>query len=139
MNRKLMFILLFAVLPCMGCNHKGAGAPAGSDATNNDKAIASAIQAHLAHRGTLDMKAFDTQVKQVTYDGDHAKALVEFRVKKGPGVMQLTYQLEKHGGRWGVVESNPIGTDSSHPPVNQSQQQGPVALPHLLDQVLRGD
>src|SRR6266550_4253635 len=77
-------------------------------AANTDNEIRIAIEAHLAHKGTLNLKAFDTVMKQVTLKGDHAQAQVEFHVKNGPGMMQLTYDLQKTGGAWTVIESNRV-------------------------------
>jgi hypothetical protein len=82
--------------------------------------IRAAIQAHLAHRGNLNLQSFDTEVKQVSIQGDHAQADVEFHVKGGPGVMQLTYQLEKRDNAWSVVESVPATSNFSHPPLDGS-------------------
>ena len=90
-------------------------------AANTDNEVRIAIEAHLAHKGTLNLKAFDTVVKQVTLQGDHAQAQVEFHVKNGPGMMQLTYDLQKTGGAWTVIESNPVNADFSHPSLDSSQ------------------
>jgi hypothetical protein len=46
---------------------------------------------------------------------------VEFRVKSGPGAMQLTYALERRDGAWSVIDSDPVGSNFSHPGLNQSQ------------------
>ena len=91
-----------------------------SAASTNDE-IRVAIEAHLAHKGTLNLQAFDTVVKQVTLQGDHAQAQVEFHVKNGPGMMQLTYALQKNGGTWSVIESNPVKADFSHPSLDSTQ------------------
>ena len=98
-----------------GCK-KGAGA---SQDPNTE--IRRAIEAHLAHRGNLNMAAFDMNLQQVTFQGDHAQAQVSYNVKNGPGVMQLTYSLEKKDGSWSVVESNPAGSNFSHPSLDSTQ------------------
>src|SRR6266853_3186991 len=90
-------------------------------AANTNDEIRVAIEGHFAHKGTLNLKAFDTVVKQVTLQGDHAQAQVEFHVKNGPGMMQLTYALQKTGGTWTVIESNPVNADFSHPSLDSSQ------------------
>jgi len=89
-----------------GCQHRSnsvSGAPvlASADASPND-AIRTAIQAHLAHNGNLSLKSFDTEVKQVKREGDHAQALVEFHVKNGPERCSLLmfWQNEMGRGRW---------------------------------------
>src|SRR5882762_6921794 len=84
-------------------------------AASTEDQVRVAIEAHLAHKGTLNLQSFNTVVKQVTVQGDRAQAQVEFHVKNGPGMMQLTYALERTGGNWAVVESNPVGADFSHP------------------------
>ena len=91
-----------------------------SAASTNDE-IRVAIEAHLAHKGTLNLQAFDTVVKQVTLQGDRAQAQVEFHVKNGPGVMQLNYDLQKTGKTWTVVESKPVNSDFSHPALDSTQ------------------
>jgi len=69
-----LFALSLAI-NVMGCKKIAAD-------TNNDIRIA--IEAHLAQKGTLNLKAFDTVVKHVTLQGDRAQAQVEFHVKNGP-------------------------------------------------------
>jgi hypothetical protein len=123
--RSKIAIVLFISAVVIGCQQRGnsvAGAPsvASADASPND-AIRTAIQAHLAHNGNLSLNSFDTEVKQVNFDGDHAQAQVEFHVKSGPGTMQLTYALAKRDGAWSVVESTPAGSNFSHPALDKSQ------------------
>jgi hypothetical protein len=113
MKRTCSIVLaLSLVILLAGCK-KSAASP--------ENEIRVAIEAHLAHKGTLNLQAFDTVVKQVTMQGDHAQAQVELHVKNGPGMMQLTYALERRGGNWAVVESNPVGADFSHPSLDPSQ------------------
>ena len=96
-----------------------AGCKKSAASTENE--IRVAIEAHLSHKGTLNLQAFDTVVKQVTVQGDRAQAQVEFHVKNGPGMMQLTYALQKTGENWAVIESNPVNADFSHPSLDPSQ------------------
>ena len=113
MKRTCSIVLAFSVLVLLvGCKKSAAS-------TDNESRVA--IEAHLAHKGTLNLQAFDTVVKQVTLQGDHAQAQVEFHVKNGPGMMQLTYALQKTGGTWSVIESNPVNADFSHPSLDPSQ------------------
>jgi hypothetical protein len=105
------------------------------NAASPENEIRIAIEAHLAHKGTLNLQAFDTVVKQVTMQGDRAQAQVEFHVKNGPGMMQLTYALQRTGGNWAVVESNPVGADFSHPSLDPSQSP-PAGAPNGSDSVL---
>src|ERR1700687_4114575 len=125
MMRSKIAITLFLCAVAVGCQQSGnsvsrAPAVASADAGQND-AIRSAIQAHLAHNGNLSLNSFDTEVKQVTFDGDHAQAQVEFHAKNGPGTMQLTYALAKRDGAWSVVESTPGGSNFSPPGLDKSQ------------------
>jgi hypothetical protein len=124
-SKKTFTIFLVSALILLGCNHQGAsvsGAPAApsANADPND-AIRTVIQARIAHNGNLNLQSFDTEVKQITIDGAHARAQVEFHAKNGPGAMQLSYALEKRDGAWFVVESNPGGANFAHPPLDGSQ------------------
>jgi hypothetical protein len=99
----------------VGCKK---GASSGKDLNAE---IRTAIQAHLAHKGNLNLQAFEMNVQAVTVQGDHAQAQVAYNVKNGPGVMQLTYSLEKRDGSWSVIESNPVGSNFSHPKLDGTQ------------------
>jgi hypothetical protein len=123
-SRTLIYLAVSAVV-FAGCQHGGnsvSGAPilASADASPNE-AIGAAIQVHLAHNGNLSLKSFDTEVKQVKREGDHAQALVEFHVKNGAGTMLLTYALTKRDGTWSVVGSAPSGSNFSHPALDKTQ------------------
>jgi hypothetical protein len=124
-------LALSLVILLAGCKKNAAGP---------ENEIRIAIEAHLAHKGTLNLQAFDTVVKQITIERDHAQAQVEFHVKNGPGMMQLTYALERSGGNWAVVESNPVGADFSHPSLDPSKSPaaGAPAEPNaVLSNALR--
>jgi hypothetical protein len=127
MKRTCSIVLSFSLLILLAGCKKSAATP--------ENEIRVAIEAHLAHKGTLNLQAFDTVMKQVTFQGDRAQAQVEFHVKNGPGVMQLTYALQRTGGNWAVVESNPVGADFSHPSLDPSQPQ-PTSAPVGSDPVL---
>ena len=133
--KKMALLAVIATL-VLGCK-SGLGA-GNSQAQTPENAVRAAIQDHLAHQGNLNLQAFDTDVKQVSIQGDYAKAEVEFRIKGGPGAMQLNYSLEKHDGAWSVTNSD-VGNNSSHPAPNQSQG-GSSAMPgasHSLGDTLR--
>lgn len=143
-SRFAILLVLSAVATFAGCKHDagpvvGAGSTT-TAGTNSDDAIRTAILAHLAHSGTLNIQAFDTIIRQVTMEGDHAQAQVEFHVKNGSGEMQLSYALEKRNGAWAVIESKPVGSDFSHPALNKSQTSSAdgtvganAAVSHALD------
>ena len=109
---KIVVTLLLAALLAAGCS-KQSGA-------TREALIRDAIQAHLSHNANLNMQAFQTEVKKLNVQGDHAQADVEFHLKDGPGVMQLSYSLEKRGNAWEVVNSSPAGDNSSHPMPGQA-------------------
>jgi hypothetical protein len=144
MKFPIVFILAVSAAVLAGCQHRSnsvSGAPvvASADASPND-AIRTAIQAHLAHNGNLSLKSFDTEVKQVKLEGDHAVAQVEFHVKNGPGSMQLTYVLTKRDGTWFVVGSTPGGSNFSHPALDKAQAPaasgtsvGDSSIFHVMD------
>ncbi len=135
--KKVILIVFFACIAA-GCT-KNAGS-AQTEAQKPETLIRMAIESHLAHRGTLNLQAFDTNVKQVAIQGDHATAEVEFRVKGGPGAMQLTYALEKRDGAWSVIDSDPGGSNFSHRSANQGQTPDAKSVPgtsHSLDDTLR--
>jgi hypothetical protein len=121
---KLLTAIFFCALlgwGLCGCSRgAGSGAPA-SQAPNPDAEIRAAILARLATQATLNLQSFDTDVKQVTIQGDRAQAQVDFRVKNGPGAMSMTYQLQRHDGAWTVLDANPEGSDFSHPGVRNPQ------------------
>jgi len=81
----MVIILVVSAAVLAGCRQRSnsvSGAPVvvSRDASPND-AIRTAIQAHLAHNGNLSLQSFDTEVKQVKLEGDHAQAQVEFHYK----------------------------------------------------------
>ena len=125
--RLKMGLLMASAASLPGCQRgsSATSAPIALADASPDTAIRTAIRAHLAHNANLNPNAFDTEVKRVTLDGDRAQAEVEFHVKNGPGVMQLTYALARQNGAWAVVESTPMGSNFSHPQVNPAQATAP--------------
>jgi hypothetical protein len=119
-------IALLAVIAALVFGCKSGSGVAQSHTQTPENSVRAAIQDHLAHNGNLNLQAFDTDVKQVTIQGDHAQADVEFRIKGGPGAMELTYSLEKHDGAWSVIDSDPAGSNFSRPASNggQGESQG---------------
>jgi hypothetical protein len=135
--KSIVLLALVASL-ILGCKNDPGAAP--SQVQSPEDSIRVAIQAHLAHKGTLNLQAFDTNVKHVTIEGDRAQAQVEFRVKGGPGAMQLTYALGKRDGSWSVIESDPVGSNFTHPALDQGQNTQVHSAPgasHSLADTLR--
>ena len=131
MRAKLSLLVVLAVIALGSCQRQGEShsspmaTPSVFEDSSADSGIAKAIRAHLAHNSNLNPSAFDTEVKRVNIRGDRADAEVEFHVKNGPGVMQLTYVLTKQDGAWSVVESTPTSSNFSHPQLNGSQAAQP--------------
>jgi hypothetical protein len=143
MNSRTAMTLVVSAAFIAGCHQREnaiSGAAVVSPNASPNDAIFTAIQAHLAQNGNLNLKSFDTEVKQVKLDGNYAQAQVEFRVKNGPGTMQRTYALAKRDGAWYVVESAPGGSNFSHPALDKTQAPaaggtmgGDSAIFHALD------
>jgi hypothetical protein len=104
------------------------GVGCGRTASDTD-AIRGAINNHLAGRGNLNTSAFDMEIQKVDIQGDQATVDVAFHVKDGPGMMQLTYNLKKTGANWAVVESNPVGSNFTHPALDGTGGPAPVSAP----------
>lgn len=123
-NLKILGLVLLLGLLGAGC---------GQTASDND-AIRGAINTHLAGNSNLNTGAFDMEIQKVDIQGDQAKADVAFHVKGGPGVMQLTYDLQKTGGTWAVVESNPVGSNFTHPGLDGTDATAPGSAPSMPSQ-----
>ncbi|MFI5095533.1 MAG: hypothetical protein WCE50_18345 [Candidatus Acidiferrum sp.] len=125
MKSKIAITLTISAVLLAGCQQRGntmsAGPAAASTDSSPNAAIQTAIRAHLAHNTNLRLDSFDMELKQVTFDGDHAQAQVEFHAKSGGGTMQLNYALAKQNGAWSVVESTPGGSNFSHPGLDKTQ------------------
>lgn len=104
--------LATALLGLIACKKQASG---------ND-AIRAGILQHLSSIGTLNMSAMDMDMRSVVVTGNQAHAEVEFRAKNSgsPGAgMQVAYDLEKRGGAWVVLRSQPLG-GMQHPSTNQN-------------------
>lgn len=90
--------------------------------SNDSDGIRAGILQHLASIGTLNMSAMEMDMRSVAVTGNQAHAEVEFRAKNsGPpgGGMQVAYDLEKRGGAWVVLKSQPLG-GMQHPSTGQN-------------------
>ena len=118
MNRRIWtgtIILLFVF--ASGCKKQS---------TDQD-AIRAGIDKHLSGVAGLNMSMMDREVKQVSINGDHATAQVEFRVKQGTATMQVEYALEKQGAEWNVVSSQPKIGQNQGPGMSIPPQGSPGA------------
>ena len=91
--------------------------------TNDSDAIRAGILQHLTSVGTLNISAMDMDIRSVAVAGNQAHAEVEFRVKNGgpqSGGMQVAYDLERRGGSWVVLKSQPTGGAMRHPVTSQN-------------------
>lgn len=95
-------ILLFAF--AAGCKKQA----------NEQDAIRAGIDKHLSGVAGLNMSVMDREVKQISINGDHATAQVEFRAKQGPGTMQVEYTLDRQGAEWNVVSNKPFLGQNPH-------------------------
>jgi hypothetical protein len=94
---------------------------AGCGKTVNDQdAIRASIEKRLNARLDLNLSVMDREVKQVSVNGDHATAQVEFRLKGGEARMEIEYALERQGKEWVVLSSQPMGMDNAHSGMGQS-------------------
>jgi hypothetical protein len=87
---------------------------------NDQDAIRASIEKHLNARSDLNLGVMDREVKQVSVNGDHARAQVEFRLKGGDAHMEIEYALERKGNEWNVLSSQPVGMDDPHSGMGQS-------------------
>jgi len=95
-------------------------APTGTAPQTDRDAIAGAIRKHLADNRTINMAVMDMDVTQVNVNGDQAQADADFRLKQGGTSMQMTYFLERHGGTWIILRSQPAGGQFAHPPMDKT-------------------
>ena len=89
---------IFLCVLAMGCGNKA----------NDQDAIRTSIDKHLNEAEGLNLSAMDREIKQVTVNGDHASAQVEFRLKQGDARMEIEYTLDRQGKDWAVVKSAPV-------------------------------
>lgn len=124
MNRRiLMCTIIFLLAVAAGCKKQA----------NDQDAIRASIDKHLSARADLNLSAMDREVKQISVNGDHATAQVEFRLKQGNASMQVEYALERQGAEWTIMNSQPAGGQSPHsggmPPPPNSPNSGGNSMP----------
>jgi hypothetical protein len=109
----MVFIFAFAA----GCKKQ----------VNDQDAIRASIDKRLSARPDLNLSAMDREVKQISVNGDHASAQVEFRLKQGSASMQVEYTLERQGGEWNIVGSQPSGGQNPHSGMDMPPPAAPGA------------
>ncbi len=95
----------------------------------DEDAIRASIEKRLTSRSDLNLGVMDREVKQVSVNGDKADAQVEFRLKGGDAKMDIDYALERQGGDWVVVSSQPMGMPPIMPPGAGQMPPGPSDAP----------
>jgi hypothetical protein len=116
-RRHLIYVLAALCAAAGGCGTK----------VNDQDAIRASIEKHLNGRADLNLSAMDREVKQVSVNGDHASAQVEFRLKGGDARMEIEYALERQGKQWAVLSSQPMGMGDAHPGAEQSPAETPAS------------
>jgi len=79
-----------------------------------------ALEEHVRNDRGINMDALDMSVDSISVDGDEAHANATFRVRQGGAAMTMAYLLQRHGGAWIVVNSQPGGGQFVHPPVDKA-------------------
>lgn len=95
--------------------------------SDND-AIRAGILQHLRVVGTLNISAMEMDFRNISINGNQARAEVEFRPKTGapPGAgMLVAYNLEKRPDGWVVMQTQPAGGMIDHPAPGQTPPQNP--------------
>ena len=109
--------VVFLCVSFAGCNKQA----------NDQDAIRASIEKRLNGRTDLNMSAMDREIKQISVNGDHATAQVEFRLKGGDARMEIEYTLERQGKDWAVLDSQPMTGGSSAPGAGEMPPSAPDA------------
>lgn len=108
-------VLVFLCGSVAGCNKKAS----------DQDAIRASIEKRLNARSDLNLSAMDREIKQVSVNGDHATAQVEFRLKGGDARMEIEYTLQRQGNDWTVLDGKPMGGGGSPSDAGQAPTGGP--------------
>ena len=88
---------------------------------------------HLNKNTGLDLKSMDVDVKNVTFQGNRATAIVAFKPKVSPDAgMTMNYTLERQGKKW-IVQQKAGG----HGGPCRDAVSGSGALPDILPPIRR--
>ncbi len=118
MTKRCCVLLTLAVILAASC-HKP------TEAERNAQALRTALERYLAGRSNVNLAAMDLEIKQVTIQGNHAEAQVEFRARQGGGSMQMMYAFERQGDEWVVSGSSATGSRTGHPEVGGDASETP--------------
>jgi hypothetical protein len=116
----VIFLFIFAA----GCKKQAT----------DQAAIRAGIDKHLNGVAGLNMSIMDREVKQISINGDHATAQVEFHVKQGTATMQVEYTLDRQGAEWNVVTSQPKLGQNPHPGTDKPPPGSPGAGSNSMPQ-----
>ena len=143
--RRAISAFCVCVVLIAGCSRTKEAAPisASSDFSSaivdvspaDRDAIVAAIQKHLSQASGVNMGAMEMSVQAISINGDKAQADAQFRVKQGPGSMQITYTLGRQGSEWIVLSNQPGGGQLRHPPMDKgpSGTEGSPSSPSSSD------
>ena len=112
-GRLILFVLLGVLSAC-------------NKAPQTKEAVKQGVVEHLGKGSGLDLNLMDVDVVSVSFNGDQARATVNFRPKSSPDQgMQMNYTLESKGNKWVVQKkagagSSPHGDATVAPPTSPS-------------------
>jgi hypothetical protein len=104
-------VLAFVCVLVAGC---------GGKPMNDQDAVRTGIEKHLNGRKDLNLQAMTREVKQIAVSGDHATALVEFRLNGSDARMEVEYTLQRQGKEWTVLNSQGKAMGSGNPGAGQT-------------------
>jgi hypothetical protein len=122
MNRAFLAAFAGMVLLTAGCK---------SEADNNN-ALRNAVVKHIASMNGLNINNMIITVTKAAIQGDQAEANVDIRAKDSDPsapAMQLVYEMQKQGGEWVVLKTQPSGGMQHPGPGEMSQGDLPPGHP----------
>ena len=87
---------------------------------SDQDAVRASVDNHLNGRKDLNLQTMIREVKQISVNGDHATALVEFRLNGSDARMDVEYTLQRQGKDWSVVSSQAKGMGNVPPAEGQA-------------------
>ena len=113
MKQTLIVCILLAVVSLGGCRKN----------IQTDDAVRQGILSYLSQNKNLSLNAMDIEVKQVTFRGQEADAVVVFKPKGGDpsSGMSMHYTLERQNGGWVVKKKADSGAHGATKAAPMSQ------------------